>query len=434
MLTDGDVKIGRDVAMAYDAPLDGAPLDGAPVDTRISRAVRWLCLCAALVLIASIARMSVQGVMILPWIQIIFAPLIVLAISQISICDRRIPLWVSCTALAGILLGGVLTYSHVDLAQGAFVVARFEEDALEKETKIFRDRIRKTVGWGGITLVGSHYDSVRNESEARGLLVSNRKLGGVIWGTPRWLNVSLQQHPPLRLFEGAGEAFASDYALPQKYRQLKIITFVSGTGLSTSAEYPTVEFLGGLAQVWRAYLNALTSPQSEDSFEMLTRSLAAVKGRWTTFSHRALPMWMTGTFHLRRAVVGDMDSPGELSCAIRAFTAALAQLRPGDNPELKVAVLNNLALAYIIRAQQVNHRAVMLKQAKLLVNQAVILASQSLSPIRDEGFKHSIETLQGNANVILSKKGVNLRDPGERSSKKDRNLKAHEQSRRGQKQ
>jgi hypothetical protein len=129
-----------------------------------------------------------------------------------------------------------------------------------------------------------------------------------------------------------------------------------------------------------------------------------------------------------------MDSPGELSCAIRAFTAALAQLRPGDNPELKVAVLNNLALAYIIRAQQVKHRAVMLKQAKLLVNQAVILASQSLSPIRDEGFKNSIETLQGNANVILSKKGVNLRDPGERSSKKDRNLKAHEQSRRGQKQ
>jgi hypothetical protein len=428
MPTEGDVKMGCDVVTVCDIPANGAS-----VVSRGGKAVVWLLLCAACIIIASITRTVLQGVTILPWIQLLCAPLIVLAISQVSLGGRHVPLWVNCTALAGTVLGGILTYSHVDLARGAFVVARFEEDALEKETKIFRDRIRKTVGWNGLTLVGSHYESVRNHDEALALLSSNRKLGGVIWGTPRWLNVSLQHYSNLPLFEGAGDAFASDYAISKKYRQLKIITSIPGTGLSTSAEHPTVEFLGRLAQVWSQYMDALTSPLSEIRFEMLTRSLAGVKGRWTAFSHRALPMWMTGTYHLRRAVTNESDSYGETSCAIRAFNAALSQLRPSDNPELKVAVLNNLALAYFIRSHQVNHRVTTLNQAKLALKQAVTLISKSIPSIREGSFRDSIDTLQGNAKIILPKQAGRSGVPGKSVPPKVRKFRVHAQPRKGQK-
>ena len=428
MPTEGDVKIGPGVAIACDSPLDAVS-----VDIRGRKTISWLLVCVALIAIASLVQACVQGVTILPWIQITFAPLTVLAVSQISICGRYLPLWVSCSALVGTVAGGILTYSHVDLARGAFVVARFEEDALEKETKIFRDRIRKTVGWDGLTLVGSHYESVKNENEADVLLSSNKKLGGVIWGTPRWLNVSLQQHTSLPLFEGAGSIFASDYALPKKYLQLKIITSIPGTGLSTSSEHPTVEFLGRLAQVWRSYLEALTSPHSDDSFEILLRSLAGVKGRWTTFSHRALPMWMTGTYHLRRAVVLEADSYGEASCAVRAFTAALSQLRPGDNPELRVAVLNNLSLTYIILSQQAKHRVTMRNQAKLFMKQAVSIVSHTLSSERSGKFRDSIEALQSNARIFLFTRGRSAGIEGKKESSKAQKFQQHAHRRKGQK-
>lgn len=428
MPTEGEVKIGHNVAITFDSPLDGVP-----AHTRSNKTVLSLVACGALIILASIARAADHGATLLPWTQLIFAPLVVLAISQISLCLRTVPFWVTFTALAGTALGGILTYSHVDLARGAFVVARFEEDALEKETKIFRDRIRKTVGWDGLTLVGSHYESVKSDEEATSLLTSNKKLGGVIWGTPRWLHVSFQQLPELRLFEGAESSFASDYALPKKYHQLKIITSIPGTGLSTSAEYPTVEFLGRLAQAWSMYTSALITPQLEDTFEMRTRSLAGVKGRWTAFSHRAVPMWMTGTYHLRRAIVIESDSYGELSCAIRAFTAALSQLRQNDNPELRVAVLNNLALAYLIRAQQVKHRVTMLNQAKLLLKQAVAVTSKSIQPKQTGRFKDSIEILKSNAKIILSKPGRNSGGQAKGGAPKIRKSKVHAERKKGQK-
>jgi hypothetical protein len=42
---------------------------------------------------------------------------------------------------------------------------------------------------------------------------------------------------------------------------------------------------------------------------------------------------------------------GELSCAVSSFKAALSQLRPTDNPELQIAVRNNLAVALLMQAE-----------------------------------------------------------------------------------
>ena len=59
---------------------------------------------------------------------------------------------------------------------------------------------------------------------------------------------------------------------------------------------------------------------------------------------------MTGTYHLMRAVSGVELSSGELKCALRSFEAARAQLRPTDNPDLTIAIENNLAIATLLQA------------------------------------------------------------------------------------
>lgn len=374
----------------------------------------WLTCSFLVVGVLTVARFCAPYVFSLPMLQLIGAPVLILLFSRLRIAGVRIPRIVIALSLLGVLLGAVLTYSHIDLRSGAFVVARFSEDNLEKETKIFRDRIRKVVGWKGLTLVGTHYGSVASEHDARSLVERNQKLGGVIWGTPRWLSVTLRQSEPLPLFDGEAARFAQDFAFPPRFKGLKLITSVGGTGLSTSTEYPTVDFLGRLAVLWSSYVETLRAPQADNDFERLSRSLAGVKGAWTTFAHRAVPMWMTGTYHLRRALVDGGDQVGEVLCAIRALNAAFAQLRPGDNPELQVAILNNQALAYVVRAQQIAERQVALRQAQVLLKQAAVLASSLVSrDIVSRNNPHSkttAETVKANVRLLLNKKASKTRD------------------------
>jgi len=101
-------------------------------------------------------------------------------------------------------------------------------------------------------------------------------------------------------------------------------------------------------------------------------------------------------------------------CAIRALNAAFAQLRPGDNPELQVAILNNQALAYVVRAQQIAERQVALRQAQVLLKQAAVLASSLVSrdvvSRNNPHIKTTADTVKANVRVLLNKKASKKRD------------------------
>jgi hypothetical protein len=115
-------------------------------------------------------------------------------------------------------------------------------------------------------------------------------------------------------------------------------------------DFDTSLFLGRLLEPLNEYGRALEASSESVDFERKIRDVAAIRSTWTSFAHRSYPMWMTGTYHLTRALRSSDVENGDLVCALTSFRAAKAQLRPGDNPALEAAILNNEAILRLVRA------------------------------------------------------------------------------------
>jgi hypothetical protein len=147
------------------------------------------------------------------------------------------------------------------------------------------------------------------------------------------------------------QSLARRYLNEHRFADLRVITGLGSIGISDGLDPTTLLFIGKLIPLWRDFpLQLRGELEDGDEFEVRVRSLAGLKASWTSFGHRALPMWMAGTYHLMRAISPPQLERGELLCSISSFRAALTQLRPSDNPELQVAIRNNLALAILFNA------------------------------------------------------------------------------------
>lgn len=255
----------------------------------------------------------------------------------------------ACAALAAVL-GVTLRLTALDISGSSFIVAQLKEDKLQADAKILRDRMRSAAASKAPVHVGTISRQITRADEAQEILKSDPSVWGVAWGTPRWTSVSLRGSPPLSTASLPQGSYARRVLERRGIKPQQIIVSVPMIGLSDAKLPATGQFLGRLAQVWPSYPGALVDVSATDSLEIELRSLGSLKAAWTSNAHRALPMWMTGTLHLVRAISGPELEEGELRCALRAFEAALAQLRPGDNRPLEVAILNNLAVATLYRA------------------------------------------------------------------------------------
>ncbi len=311
---------------------------------------------------------------VLAAVQLAVVPAVLFFFSRFSWLGVKVPRLVLAAALVCTLAGAAVTYSHVDLARGAFVVSRFSDDELETATKITRDRIRRAVGWSGMTMIGTHHLPVTSHEEAAVLLQRDSRLWGVIWGTPRWLNVSLRQTPPLLVHTLLSKGVADEYRLRRRLPNLQLLSSIPILGISGSAEYPTIDFVGRLALTWKDFFTIISHPDAGLEFEMQVRSMAGVKGSWSSYSHRAVPMWMTGTYHLTQALSHAVVDAGEINCALGSFEAALAQLRPGDNGDLEIAILNNYAVALIAKSFIAGDRVRLERQAMTLLARVPLVA------------------------------------------------------------
>jgi|GEM_PF-3022500 len=284
-------------------------------------------------------------------LQLILLPVTLFLVSRVKIAGVGIPKWVFALAVTGSLLGAALTYTHVDLVRGAFIVVPSRSDANDSDIKIRRDRIRRALGAAGLTLVGSHPREFSSQVDAQGLLHDNDMLGGVVWGSSRWLTVSLRNYQALSLTSLSNQSLAHRYLTEHHLSDLRVIAGVGSIGISDGLDPTTLLFIGKLIPLWRDFPAQLRGESEDDEdFEIRVRSLAGLKANWTSFGHRALPMWMAGTYHLMRAISSPQLERGELLCSISSFHAALTQLRPSDNPELQIAIRNNLALAILFEA------------------------------------------------------------------------------------
>ena len=304
--------------------------------------------------------------------QLVVLPFLLFALSKMVVDSVRLPRIIVGAACITALTGAVIRYGDVSLAPGSLLVARFENDRLGSQTTILRDRIRSVVGSGAVAKVGTLESVIVSPAEALKALVAHPKILGVVWGSDRWLNVSLRVPEPYALSTLPPGTLGALYLKAHNIQDLKLVTGIPMFGLSKSMDYDTSLFLGRLLASLNGYGRALEASSDSIEFERKIREVAAIRSTWTSFAHRSFPMWMTGTYHLTRALRSSDVENGDLVCALTSFRAAKAQLRPGDNPALEAAILNNEAILRLVRSDM----GLDAKEQKTIAQEALVGAAR----------------------------------------------------------
>jgi hypothetical protein len=313
---------------------------------RMRNALALLIVAAGLLTIVAFIPVSVKAKY-----QLVLVPLVLGAIWSRRLIGVRIPKLVILGSAAGTLIGAIFQLSHVNLAAGAFLVSTVSDRELRQEAKIYRDRVRKSLGAEGESLVGVYPGVIRDAANARKIVESSPSLGGVIWGGPRWMSVTLRQYEPISLSSLPERSIARDFLTLKGVSDLLLVSSIPTTGMSHGYERGTVYFLGEVVRAWRLVPEMLKIGATSGEFEGRLEALARIQARWTARAHIALPLWLAGTAHLIRAIETESLQDGELSCAISDLREAAMQFRTADNPALEMAVRNNYALALLVKAQ-----------------------------------------------------------------------------------
>ncbi|MCX6114758.1 MAG: hypothetical protein NTV65_06040 [Proteobacteria bacterium] len=287
-------------------------------------------------------------------VQLLLLFILIIPLSRILYGDIRIPRVLLLGALLATLTGALLRGAASTISNDTFVIAQLKQDKLQVESKILRDGMRRSVSSMPLLRVGTIDRAISTRLDAEMVLLDDNHINGVVWGTQRWVNVSLRVAPEISLNALNPASYARDFLTRNRVANLRVIIAIPLVGMSNATSLATSDFIGRLADVWgtfpKALLAAQEQPDVDVDLEQKLRVMARLKAAWTSPAHRAVPMWMTGTYHLMRAVSGLELSSGELKCALRSFEAARAQLRPTDNPDLTIAIENNLAIATLLQA------------------------------------------------------------------------------------
>lgn len=284
-------------------------------------------------------------------VQFVALPFILVALWRVRFWGMAVPRVVVALAAVGAISGAIIQFLQVNLAAGAFVVSTVDDQNLRQETKIYRDRLKRSIASVDDSLVGSYPKTIGDERTALRILERNRSLGGVIWGSARWMSVVLRQYPPLALSSFQEDSAARALLRARGVPDLLLVRSIPYVGMSHGQERSTVYFLGSVIRIWHEIPRVMSPGAQSGDFEGALAAALRTQARWTSRSHIALPLWLSGTVHLVRASEGAVVQSGELACAISQLREALAMFRGRDNPALEMAVRNNYALALLMQAE-----------------------------------------------------------------------------------
>jgi hypothetical protein len=272
------------------------------------------------------------------------------------------------------------------MVYGSFVVARLDGDPMLSKTHIFRDKVRSFAGKGAFSFVGSVTQSVANRKEAIEYLEQRPDLGGVLWGDEKAIVATVRPTAPIRLSSFPPESVARILLHRANPPELYLVTSVPHFSVAKTLDSGTMEFMGRMLPLVREFPMALARREEQLDFETNLRGVTAIKSTWKSLSHRAMPMFMTGTYHLVLAISGPTISWGDLLCAELALAAAERQLGYYDNPALHAAIVNNLAIAKLARSYYVADPKPVRKNVHDLFAQARRLTMHPFSPTISESF------------------------------------------------
>jgi len=326
--------------------MEGARVERARIGCRLNSALWALLLLIGLFALFALVPLSAKA-----RLQFAIAPLLVFFIYRLRLFEVRIPRSVLFATGLGITLGAVINFYHVNLTSGAFLVSTVSDQDLQQETKIYRDRLRRSIQEGGDSLVGVYPVIIRDGVSARSAVEKNRALAGIIWGSSRWMSAALRHYEPLALSSFPHDSIAQSVLAEHGLQELLIYRFVPAIGMSHGHERGTIHFLGEVIRSWRVVPEVLVIGADSGDFEGRLEALAKMQARWTSRSHLAFPLWLSATAHLIRATEGAALQEAELKCALTQFKEALGLFRTRDNPALQMAVRNNYAIALLVQTQ-----------------------------------------------------------------------------------
>ena len=222
--------------------------------------IRFLALAAVISVFGAIGIAVFGGsVQARIFTQLVVLPFLLFALSKMVIDSVRLPRIIVGAACLAALTGAVIRYGDVVLIPGSLLIARFENDRLGSQTSIVRDKIRSVVGSGAVAKVGTLESVIDSPTEALTVLAAHPKILGVVWGSDRWLNVSLRVPEPYALSNLPDGTLGALYLKAHKMRDLKLVTGVPMFGLSKSMDYETALFLGRLLEPLNEYGRALVA-------------------------------------------------------------------------------------------------------------------------------------------------------------------------------
>jgi hypothetical protein len=311
-----------------------------------------------------------------PLAQLLLVPVLFAFLWRLSICGVRIPRALFVVAAIGIGVGALIRFSYANLARGAVLVATVSQEDLPQERRIYRDKLRRVLGGSFDALIGIYHQRVANAHDALEAMERFPKIGGVIWGTPQQMTMSLRYKQPLLLTDlptaSAGHQLVVSGALPP----LQIIRSIPHVTLGQGHREVSVFFLSKLILLWKEFSTDSIPPEVSAEFDRRLRTLFRVPTQGGSRVHLAVPMWMLGTYHLVKAVRDSQPDPKGLTEAIVAFKYALSELRGGGNPGLELAVRNNYAIALLVEFTQDPKRNKLRKAASKQLGAAVRLVAE----------------------------------------------------------
>lgn len=319
--------------------------------------IRFVLSAFILVAVAALMKTLMDGPESLRMLmQLAVFPLLLLLIGLIKIKSLIVPRGILLAAAAFVACGAIVRYSDVGLEAGAFGVAKLQSDPLENTTRMLRDNVRRSMSDRSSGQIGVINAQITNEQEARQLLDQEGQLGGVIWGSERWLNIAVRTSAPLSLKSLAPDSFARGRLRDLKIDDLKIVAQVPLVGISNGLDVITGEFLAKLIMSVQRMPQALRGESDRLLFESQLNSAALMRARWTSPSHLAVVKWMLGTFDLLMAIEQPYLGWGEQRCAEVAFRSAENITRKsGGGDALRAAIANNQAILRLMRGEFAVH-------------------------------------------------------------------------------
>lgn len=280
----------------------------------------------------------------LPVVQLVSLPLIALLLARISIGGQKIPRLVLLIGFSAAALTAGSGYSTRLVDSESVLVARFTDDTLGTKSRIFRESLKRLMRGISTGRAQRYYNSFRSHEEVVKKFSGKENIHAVIWGNERWLNVSFPN----------ASAFEVEKLLAEQVKSLTGFQLVSSVPIFGVARRPESETLRFLSDFFVGFLPTTVRGEVDGDRPaldevVLTDSLLR-SAPWSSYAHRAMPAWLLGNRYLEEAIGSSNYQPQSMKCAQEIYRRGFSFLRPGDNPELQGALLNNLGVALIVQA------------------------------------------------------------------------------------